>query len=154
MIPGKTPLAALAWLCCSAATPALADSSTSSAASDSVSTSVGSLSNSVGRSSHSSSRDDKVAEGDYRIVELADAGRPGLVRLKLQALADPGADGELLLTLPRQALEQSRLGVGQRVTAHRRPYGLEFARAADGQAFFLALGDAWYRELQTRAVTL
>ena len=150
----KTHLATLALLGCIAAAPARAESSASSAASDSISTSVGSLSNSVGKSSNSSSKDDKVAEGDYRIVEVAAADRPDTVRMKLQALGDASPEGELLLTLPRAALDGSRLGIGQVVTARLRPYGVEFARGADKQAFFLALSDDWYRELQTRVVTL
>jgi len=96
-----------------------------------------------------------VAQGDYKIIELAaDPQRPRALRLKLQALADPGADGELFLTLPQQAFERGSLALGGTVIARPRPYGTEFASGVTGQAFFLVLTDAWYRELQSNAVVL
>ena len=84
------PIWAAAW-------PCLAASSTSSAVSDSVGTSVGSLSGSIQRSSDSS-RTTTVADGDYRVVEVAAvAERPGQLRLTLQPVADPaGAAGGVL----------------------------------------------------------
>ncbi|MBC7941362.1 MAG: hypothetical protein H7Z19_16690 [Chitinophagaceae bacterium] len=161
----RTPRLALlaATLAGLVATPAWAASSTSSAVSDSIGTSSNSLSNSVERSSKSSSKDD-VAQGDYRIVQVATvAGRPGVLRLKLQPLvaaadrADAAAaedDGSLYLTLPQLAFDRSRLGAGQVVTASQRPYGIEFARADNREAFFLVLADDWQRELQARPVAL
>jgi len=147
-------LAAFALLCGAGALPALAESSASSAASNSASTSVGSSSTSVEKSSDSS-KGNNVAEGDYRIIEMAAAAdRPGAVRLKLQALAERGAAGEFFLVLPQQAVDQGRLAAGQTVTARQRAYGLEFARSETQQAFFLVLADDWYRELQTNPVRL
>ncbi len=137
------------------ALPARAGSSASSAVSDSVATSVGSVSDSFGRSSDSSTHGDKTAAGDYRIVDLAAAPeRPGAVRLKLQAVANEGADGELLLIVPQATADQSHLAAGQILTARPRPYGVEFARSGDRQPFFLVLDDDWYRELQTHVVKL
>jgi hypothetical protein len=40
------------------------------------------------------------------------------------------------------------------VVVRQRPYGVEFADGRTLQAFYLALSDEWYRELQTRAVEL
>lgn len=137
------------------ALPALAASSTASSASDSASTSVGSLSDSVKKSSNSSSGDKEVAAGEYKIIDMAAlAEQPGTMRLKLQALADPSEGGLVFLDVPQRALEQGRLAAGQIVTANNRPYGLEFAKADDGRAFFLALRDDWLRELPSRPVTL
>lgn len=148
-------LAAAASLVCLPALPALAASSATSSASDSSATSVGSSSGSVEKSSASSSKATGVAQGDYKIIELAAAPqRPGALRIKLQALADPGADGEIFLTLPQQAFEQGSLALGDTVTARPRPYGTEFASGVTGHAFFLVLTDAWYRELQSNAVVL
>lgn len=138
-----------------AALPASAASSTASAASDSITTSVGSVSGSIQKSSDSSSKDNKVADGDYRIIDVAlVAERPGTVRLKLQAVADRGADGEFFLYLPQEALTQSRLTQGGIVTARQRAYGMEFAHSQTRQAFFLVLNDEWYRELNTTPVVL
>ena len=136
-----------------AAGPALAASSASSASSDGSSASVGSLSTSIEKSSNSSSKADKVAEGDYRIIEVAAADQqPGKMRLTLRAL-NP-ADGEFVLTLPQQAVQQGRLAVGGMVTARAHAYGVQFAAGVPREAFFLVLQDAWYEELRTRAVTL
>jgi hypothetical protein len=132
-----------------------AASSTSSAASDSVTTSVGSLSGSVEQSSASSSGDKKVAEGDYRIIDMAAAAdRPGVVRMRLLALADRGAEGEFFLYVPQAALDGTPLAQGGTVTARHKPYGVEFAVTQTRQAFFLALADEWFKELQTTAVVL
>ena len=136
--------------------PALAASSASSAASDSVTTSVGSLSGSVEKSSASSAGDKKVAEGDYRIIDVAAAAdRPGQVRMRLQALAtERAAEGEFFLYVPQATLDGSGLAQGGIVTARHKPYGVEFAGGPARQAFFLALADDWYKELQTTAVAL
>lgn len=151
----KHRLAAIALLFGASALPAMAASSASSAASDSVTTSVGSLSGSVEQSSASSSGDKKVAEGDYRIIDMATvADRPGMMRMKLQALANRGAEGEFFLYLPQAAVDGSHLAQGGIVTARHKPYGVEFADGQTRQAFFLALADDWYKELQTTAVTL
>lgn len=133
-----------------AAAQAGAASSTSSAVSDGVSTSVGSLSTSVEHSSNSSSRDDQVADGEYRLIEVAAApGRPGQVRLTLQ-----GAQRTFFLYVPQETLRQGGLHTGQVVAARQRDFGVEFAAGAPRRTFFLALHDGWLPELQTRAVTL
>ena len=131
---------------------AASPSSAASSASEGVSASVGSISTSIQGSSDSSSKTE-TAEGDYRVIDVAElADRPGQVRLRLQPLA--GAGEGFLLQLPRTALDRSGVGVGQVVSARHRPFGIEFARGDTREAFFLALDDAWSRELQTRPVAL
>jgi hypothetical protein len=145
-------LVGIALSCIATMTPCRADSLASSASS-AGSASLGSLSNSIHGSSNSSSRDAPVAEGDYRIVEVAEvAERPGLVRLDLQATARH--DSGFLLDLPLQTLAQSGLVRSDIVRVRRRPYGLEFAHADTHVPFFLVLHDDWHRELDPRAVTL
>ena len=137
-----------------ATAPAWADSFASSASS-AGSASSGSVSDSIEGSSDSSSGDKDVAEGDYRIIEVAEAAdRPGLLRVKLQATAPDARHREFVLRLPQQALARGGLQAGDRVSARHRPYGLEFARADNRQAFFLVLADDWQRELPSRPVTL
>jgi len=151
----KTRLALVAALAMLAAPSVMAVSSTASSASEGVSTSVGSLSDSVKGSSNSSSGDAKVAEGQYKIIDVAAVdGQPGTAQLKLQAVAGTGAAGELLLLVPQRTVEQAHLAAGEVVQARLRPYGVEFAKATDGAAFFLALTDGWLRELQNNPVTL
>jgi len=155
MNPSKTVLAAAALLLGVAATSAQAGSSASSASSESVSVSLGSLSGSIKNSSESSSKSGGTAAGDYRIVDVAMvAEQPALVRLQLQAVAGSGAEGEFTLTLPQEVFARAGLAAGNIVAAADRPYGIEFAQGQPRQPFFLVLADDWYRELQTRAVTL
>jgi hypothetical protein len=150
-------LASIAVLCVAAVTPCLAESFASSASS-AGSASLGSLSDSVKGSSKSSSGETRTADGDYRVIEVAEAAdRPGMLTLRLQATTLPGEQGELLLTLPRQALEPRGIAAGEVIHARNRPYGLEFARVNDVQvreAFFLVLADDWHRELDPQPVKL
>lgn len=139
-----------AALLLAAACSAHAASSASSELSGSVSTSVGQLSNSVSKSSDSSTKALDVAEGPYRVVELAGLETGGPVTVRLQALADASPEGALVLTLPPVAVERGQLTRGAVVTAKQRPYGVEFATRQT--PFFLALHDAWFRELDSKAV--
>jgi hypothetical protein len=150
--------AAIAVFSIALSAPALADSLASSASS-AGSASVGSLSDSIGGSSKSSSPDNKVAEGDYRVIDVAEAaGRPGMLRLQLQAAQARDDDGQIWLTLPQLALAQQPISLGDIVSARHRPYGIEFARGAQAaperEAFFLVLADDWLGELAPRAVKL
>ncbi len=128
-----------------------------SSASSAGSAASGSLSDSVQGSSNSSTGEQRVAEGDYRVIEVAEvAQRPQFVRLRLEALARDGdaAPAWFTLDLPRETLVAEGLGAGHLVSARHRPYGLEFAHARTKQAFFLALADDWQRELAPRAIGL
>lgn len=140
--------AALTALAAAIAIPAHADSFASSASS-AGSASSGGVSDSIGGSSNSSSGDDKkVAAGQYRVIEVAEApGKPGATRLKLQ-----GEGNEFFLDLPQAALAERALPAGALVQVNVRPYGYEFAYADTRQAFFLALDDAWQRELRSHAI--
>jgi hypothetical protein len=156
------PFATAAALCLSAA-PALADSTSS--ASSASSTSIGSSSASIGKSSDSSnsSSKDKVAQGHYTVVDVADlADQPNMLRVRLQPIetADATASAKspaFDLVLPRQAAQQGQLAVGQTISAQHRPYGLAFAAltaTGNGGPFFLVLDDDWYRELESRPVVI
>lgn len=146
--------AALAWLALPAAATSFA-SSASSAGSSASSASIGSISTSIENSSKSSSQGTEVAAGDYRVLEIAAVpGRPDELRLRLEAVAGSGAEGEFFLYVPRATLAPHGELAGQVVSARTRPYGIEFALGAPRQAFFLVLDDAWYRELRTTPVTL
>ncbi len=156
-----TRLTCLALLCLGGLPVGSAEGSTSSASS-AASTSVGSASDSIRGSSNSSSRTtNQVAQGDYRIVDVAQAApHSGRLRLTLQAVAVPGAAGALTLELPAQALGARGVAARELVSVRQRAYGLEFARAGNGagahtrEPFFLVLADEWHRELDARPVTL
>ena len=143
-------LLALALVGLFAASLCRADSSTSSASS-AASASVGSLSDSLKTSSGSSTRN--VAEGEYRILEVAAAGRADALRLKLQHVARAGHDDAVIqLDVPRAALGDRAAAPGERVMVRQRPYGYEFAWADTRAAFFLALAADWHRDLEPRPV--
>ena len=130
------------------ALPVWAGSSVVSVSSESV----GSSSTSIERSSASiSGNGNKVAQGDYKVLEVAALEqRPDMLRVHLQATA--GSD-EFYLLLPRAAAERGAVATGQTLHAQQRPYGLAFATAAaKAEPFFLVLDDAWYRELDSRPV--
>lgn len=137
-----------------------ASSTATSLASDSASSTASSASDSLGKSSTSSSPGHDVADGDYRVIDMAEAtDRPGRMRLTLQAQTGAGAAaGQPAFTfelyLPRATLEQARLATGQQIRTRQRPHGIEFARADAREPFFLALHDEWHRELASHPVTL
>ena len=160
LIPSRMACAGL--LLATLALPCLADSVASSASS-AGSASIGSSSDSVKGSSNSSSGKTKVAEGDYRVLQVvALADRPGMLQITLQAVlpaglpttAQEGAAGTLWLTLPGQALARRVMVAGDVVSARRRPYGVEFAYAAPREAFFLVLTGDWPRDIDPQPVTL
>lgn len=159
--PAHPVLAAVAGLAYAIAllapAPALAAAgSAASSASQSVGFSIGSISGSLTNSSGSSSKAADVAEADYEVVEIAEVeGEPDLLRLRLHAPAAGDASAaptELVLELPRRAVEHGRLAPGRSVTARHRVYGIEFASGEPRAAFFLVLTDDWYRELRLQAV--
>jgi hypothetical protein len=148
---------ALSALCL--ALPGHAESFASSASS-AGSASSGSVSDSIKGSSNSSTSDNKVAEGPYRVMQVAEVatgadtpGRRPMLQFTLRA-TDTGPIREFILELPRQALADRPLNTGDLVQARQRPYGFEFARGETQQAFFLVLTDDWQRELDSHAVTL
>ena len=143
MKPLHQALAAATVTALLAAGPALAGSSASSVSSEGSSASVGSVSTSFETSSNSSSKGDKVAAGDYKVIQM---------RVTLQATAD--AANTFVLLVPQAAAQQGQLAQGAVINARQREFGLEFAAGAPRQPFFLVLHDAAYRELQTRAVAV
>jgi hypothetical protein len=148
-----TAVAMLAAASLATTLPAHADSVASSASS-AGSASSGSVSDSIGSSSNSSNGDKRVAAGQYRVIDVAQApAKPGVTRMTLRALA-AGGIGEFYLDVPDRALAQRRVQAGETVQVNERVYGYEFAYADTRAAFFLALQDDWYRELGSHQVTI
>lgn len=133
------------------ALPVLAASNLSSASSEGSSASVGSLSDSIQGSSNSASGN-KVAEGPYRVIDVALVPEgTGRTRVTLAAVQ---GEQTFTLVLPAGAAAQAQLVAGDIVQVRERGYGLQFARADAREPFFLVLDDARWRELQSRPVTL
>ena len=122
--------------------------------SQSISTAVGSMSESLKESSKSSAKGlNKIAQGDYRVLALAELPeRPGVLRVTLQATADGQQDFELYL--PRTAAQRGQLVQGAMVAARERPYGTEFVSHTTQKPFYLVMADDWYRQLPNHPVTL
>lgn len=126
-------------------------SSASSAGSD-VSGSVSDSIHGSSNSSTSSSKDNKVADRDYHIVDVAMLpGRPGMARLTLQA---NDSDWRVMVDLPQAVADKEQLRTGALVHAQQRVYGIEFDHGDTRRAFFLALNDDWIGELPARKVTI
>ena len=123
-----------------------------SSASSAGSASSGSVSDSLSGSSDSSKSDRKVADGDYRIIQIAQTpDRADRTRLTLQA---DNPDDRIVLDMPQTTFEQHRLAAGDKMYAQNRVYGIEFGRGDTRQPFYLVLADEWYSELASRPVTL
>jgi hypothetical protein len=148
-------LATLALLAGTAPLTCLAASSAASSVSDSLTQSSASISNSITDSSHSSSPDNKQAQGDYKVIDVAEvANQPGYVELHLMPVATNTVGQEIYLRLPRAAADQGHVGNGATVTALQRPYGIEFAANQPRAAFFLALADDVVQDMKLAPVTL
>jgi hypothetical protein len=121
-----------------------------SSASSAGSASSGSISTSLGDSSNSSSGGNKVADGAYRIIDIAATPqRAGMARVTMQ--------GELpsqhvVLDLPQQTFAQQHLDKGDFIYAQNRAYGIAFARNDTREPVYLVLADDWYGELAARPV--
>lgn len=144
---------ALALAAAACTLPAHADSVASSASS-AGSASSGSISDSIGGSSNSSKGDRRVAAGQYRVIDVAQApARAGTTRVTLRAVAG-GPATEFWVDVPDRALAERRVDKGAVVQVNERVYGYEFAYGDTNKPFFLALQDEWYRELSSRKVTI
>jgi hypothetical protein len=156
MIHLKKRLATFALLAVAAALPCMAESSAASSVSDSLSDSSKGISDSIKGSSNSSSPDNKQVKGDYKVIDMADAaGQPGMVQLRLQHVVALGtAEDEIVLTLPRAAVDNGHVSKDAVITALQRPYGIEFANGQPRAAFFLALADDWASDLKSAPLSL
>jgi len=144
---------ALALAAAACTLPAHADSVASSASS-AGSASSGSISDSIGGSSNSSKGDRRVAAGQYRVIDVAQApAKAGTTRVTLRAVAG-GPATEFWVDVPDRALADRRVDKGAVVQVNERVYGYEFAYGDTNKPFFLALQDEWYRELSSRKVTI
>jgi hypothetical protein len=105
-------------------------------------------------SSNSSNRDKRVAAGDYKVIDVAQAPtKADTTRLTLRP-ASGTTTQDFTLDVPNRALAARAIDAGAMIHVNERVYGYEFAYADTRQPFFLALQDGWYRELGSRQVTI
>jgi hypothetical protein len=136
------------------ALPAMAGSSAASSAAQSANSAVGSLSDSVSGSSQNS-QNAALAGGDYQLIQAAVAPqRPGFMQLTLRAARAKDGEGDVVLSIPQKAFDNSGLATGDKVAARARAYGVELANAHTRATFFLVMNDAAYRELASHPIAL
>ncbi|WP_051228969.1 hypothetical protein [Paludibacterium yongneupense] len=130
---------------------AVCNASSLSMSSASISDSITASSDSISNSSKSSSNAIKNAEGDYKVIGVADAaGHPNQKRIELVALnKDQPA---LFLFINKDEFARADLTAGRVVSAHARPYGLAFTRQGDKEAFAVVLNDSWLKDLNPSPV--
>lgn len=122
-----------------------------SSASSAGSASSGSVSDSLAGSSNSSQDNKrKVADGEYRIIQIA-ATPERAGRTRVTMLADDPQQ-RVVLDLPQSTFDQQALAAGDVMYARNRVYGIEFGRGDTRQPFYLVLADEWYGELASRPV--
>lgn len=128
-----------------------------SSASSAGSESSGSVSDSFGASSNSSKKDERVGQGRYRVVEVAQA-TDRVDRLRIQLQAADGVDADAAqsfdLFVPPRTLERQPLAKGQLVRVTTRAYGLEFSDDQSRRPFYLVLEDGWQGQLKSKVVAL
>ena len=128
--------------------------SSSISVSDSISGTVGSMSDSVEPSSKSSANVVHLADGGYKITDIAAVdGHPGKMRLALQADGD-SRDKDIYLYVPRDDYMRADLSVGQEIMATRQPYGVAFSLGDVKQPFVVVLADDWVSDLRSNALSL
>ena len=119
---------------------------------DSFTSSASSAGSASSGSSKSSSGGEKVAAGDYRIIDVAQTpGRAGSARIALQG---DRPEQRIVLDLPQTVVDKQGLGRGDLVNVQHREYGLAFARGDSRQAVYLVIADDVYDELKARRVTI
>jgi hypothetical protein len=123
-----------------------------SSASSAGSASSGSVSDSLTGSSNSSNNGKRVADGDYRIIQIA--ATPGHDERTRVTMQGNTPEQRIVLDLPQTTFDKQGLAVGDAMYAHNRVYGIEFGRADNRQPVYLVLADAWYGELASRPLSL
>lgn len=118
--------------------------------SDSVSATVGSVSTSLENSSKAVGN---VAEGDYKVVAVAQANQPGKTQLTLVPVAAANPTGPFNLYVAQADVKRGGVEVGQIVHAQQQAYGLAFARADNKEPFALLLDQSWKSEVQPKVVS-
>ena len=116
--------------------------------SDSVSATVGSISTSLQNSSKAVG---KIAEGDYKVVAVAQAEQAGKTQLTLVPVA--AANNTEHLFVAQADVKRAGVEAGQIVHAQKQAYGLAFARADNKQPFALLLDQAWQSDVQPKVVS-
>ena len=111
-------------------------------------------SNSLRDSSRASEKAVALNEGDYRIVEVADASPEARTRLTLMPIASENPADGVYLFLPPGQLAGADVRKDAIVSVKPRPYGIAISVQGAASPFALVLEDSWTSRLDPTAVTL
>ncbi|MDR3409709.1 MAG: hypothetical protein P4L87_01995 [Formivibrio sp.] len=118
-----------------------------------ISGSIKTISEGISDSSKSSSAAVTVAEGDYKVIEVADAdGHPNQKRIALQSLNQ--GQQSIYLFMSKEDFKRVDLALGKVVTANPRLYGVAFTKFGGTETFAVVLDDSWLKELDPVPVTI
>ncbi|WP_417069286.1 hypothetical protein [Niveibacterium terrae] len=129
-------------------------SASSHALSRAISATVRAASHSLRASSRASEKAVALNEGDYRVVEVADAPPEANTRLTLMPLASEDPEDGVYLFLPAGQTAGADLRQGAIVSVNSRPYGIAISLRGAAHPFALVLEDSWTSRLDPTAVTL
>lgn len=116
---------------------------------------AGSIEGSSSSVKHSSYSVDLVAEGDYKVVDVAQAqDASGRMRLTLQPVASVDDQDDIYLYVQGDQYARVHPRLGDIVSAKMRPYGAAFFMQGKGDPFVLVFRDGWSDQIQAQPVTL
>lgn len=122
--------------------------------SDSIFASVEGISNSVSTVSKSASKATNLAEGDYRVVEVAEMHDEAMrVRLALRPVEEGAGEG-VYLYMRSEEFARSNVREGQLVSAKLRPYGVAIFGKGGAEPFALVLNEQMSPQIRPVPVTL
>lgn len=129
-------------------------SASSHALSRAISATVRAASHSLRASSRASEKAVALNEGDYRVVDVADASPEANTRLTLVPIASEDPEDGINLFLPPGQTAGADLRPGAIVSVKSRPYGIAVSLRGAASPFALVLEDSWTSRIDPTAVTL
>ena len=129
-------------------------SASSHALSRAISATVRASSHSLHDSSRASERTVALNEGDYRVVEVADATPEASSRLTLMPLASENPEDGVYLFLPAGQIASADVRKDAIVSVKPRPYGVAISIRGAVNPFALVLEDSWTSRLGPTPVTM
>jgi len=121
--------------------------------SDSISATVGGISTASSTVGKSSAKLLNLAEGDYKVVEVAQAQEAGKLRLTLHPLDETQAAEGFYLYVAAADVEEAQVRQGDIVSAKQRPYGVAMFGQGKADPFALVLNDGWRKQILPEAIS-
>ncbi|WP_018607399.1 hypothetical protein [Uliginosibacterium gangwonense] len=121
--------------------------------SDSISATVEGISTASSTVGKSSAKLLNLAEGDYKVVDVAQAQEAGKLRLTLHPVDETAAGEGFYLYVVAADVEQAQIRQGDIVSAKLRPYGVAVFGQGKSSPFALVLDEAWRKQILPQAIT-